>query len=57
MQFAQLGGIERLVADDLCGYNSSVENEQVLLGTALPVKSLTLHGFLSRVLIVTPACR
>lgn len=28
MQFAQLGGIELLVANDLCGHNSSVSNEQ-----------------------------
>ena len=29
MQFAQLGGIERLVADDLCGHNASLDNAQV----------------------------
>ena len=32
MQFAQHGGIERLVADDLCGHNASVDNAQVWPG-------------------------
>lgn len=33
MQFARLGGIELLVADDLCGYNSSVSFNQARVAT------------------------
>ena len=40
MQFAQLGGIELLVADDLCGFNSSVSIEQVCIANAFMVKTV-----------------